>query len=429
MNSSVPPIMKRKLPARIAARVETEQQCRNTKDQQDIAVFEPTTLPSARPGTPSSTDLTEISSSGAEVPKATTVRLTIRAGMPRRRLRLTAPLTRNVAGQKQDDQAQAGDKEFRGSRDQSCPFLQLPTRTAAQVVTPALGAQARFRQAALALPPALPMPGMRRRPNMASTAMKIRKRLTILSITRGPNRDQWTRSSIPAARFRRQAARRNRLEDAALWPVAGEARLLAVKRLLHLGHDIWAMPSASPSSTPASADPEFAGEKLRVVGQAPHRGASWTWANETVVDLGTGSPWSRSTSSGRSGRNGSSIDLSLPAVWTRRSMPRRAMASVEGPPPKNLAEMTPIEPTIGAVVEPDVIGRTGKPVATRGGHVLDEGMDGAASFRRQAAGCGGRRSAKIGRGWPPGEFDDEGHRRGFAARKGAFDHRCEGWRR
>ncbi len=58
-----------------------------------LAVFDPTTLPKARPGLPSSTALTEISNSGADVPKATIVRLTINAGMPTRRLRFTAPLT------------------------------------------------------------------------------------------------------------------------------------------------------------------------------------------------------------------------------------------------------------------------------------------------------------------------------------------------
>ena len=59
-----------------------------------FAVLEPTTLPIAMPGALSSTALIEISSSGAEVPKATIVRLTINAGTPRRSERFTAPLTR-----------------------------------------------------------------------------------------------------------------------------------------------------------------------------------------------------------------------------------------------------------------------------------------------------------------------------------------------
>ena len=46
-----------------------------------LAVFEPTTLPRAIPGALSSTALIEISNSGAEVPKATMVRLTINAGI------------------------------------------------------------------------------------------------------------------------------------------------------------------------------------------------------------------------------------------------------------------------------------------------------------------------------------------------------------
>ena len=58
-----------------------------------LAVLDPTTLPSASPGTPLMIASTEIRSSGAEVPKATMVRLTISAGMPSRRLRFTAPRT------------------------------------------------------------------------------------------------------------------------------------------------------------------------------------------------------------------------------------------------------------------------------------------------------------------------------------------------
>ena len=64
------------------------------KTSKIFAVFDPTTLPMAMPGTPSMAALTEISSSGAEVPKATIVRLTISAGMPMRRARLTAPFTK-----------------------------------------------------------------------------------------------------------------------------------------------------------------------------------------------------------------------------------------------------------------------------------------------------------------------------------------------
>ena len=59
-----------------------------------FAVFEPTTLPMAIPGAPSSTAPTEIKSSGADVPKLTIVRLTSSAGIPSRRARFTAPRTR-----------------------------------------------------------------------------------------------------------------------------------------------------------------------------------------------------------------------------------------------------------------------------------------------------------------------------------------------
>ena len=58
-----------------------------------FAVFDPTTLPNAIPGALSKTALIEISSSGAEVPKATIVKLTINAGTPSRKDRFTAPLT------------------------------------------------------------------------------------------------------------------------------------------------------------------------------------------------------------------------------------------------------------------------------------------------------------------------------------------------
>ena len=58
-----------------------------------FAVFDPTTLPRAIPGALSNTALIDTSSSGADVPKATIVRLTIKAGTPRRRDRFTAPFT------------------------------------------------------------------------------------------------------------------------------------------------------------------------------------------------------------------------------------------------------------------------------------------------------------------------------------------------
>ena len=55
--------------------------------------------------------------------------------------------------------------------------------------------------------------------------------------------------------------------------------------------------------------------------------------------------WRRvTTSSGRSGWNGSRIALRSPAVCTRRSIPKRAIASWKPKP----AETTPIEPMIEA---------------------------------------------------------------------------------
>ena len=92
------------------------------------------------------------------------------------------------------------------------------------------------------------------------------------------------------------------------------------------------------------ADPERAGEQVGVVTSslvAPARlrrgptNSSWMRAC---------SAFRRSTSSGSSGRNGSSIALFSPAVWTRRSMPKRSISRLK---PK-LAETTPMEPTMDA---------------------------------------------------------------------------------
>src|SRR6056300_671705 len=56
-------------------------------------MFDPTTLPSAKPGASPSTAWIDTNNSGADVPKATTVRLTTKAEMPNRNARLTAPRT------------------------------------------------------------------------------------------------------------------------------------------------------------------------------------------------------------------------------------------------------------------------------------------------------------------------------------------------
>ena len=69
--------------------------------------------------------------------------------------------------------------------------------------------------------------------------------------------------------------------------------------------------------------------------------------------------FSRSTSSGRSGRNGSRRDLSSPAVWTRRSTPSFSSACVK----PNPAEMTPIEPVIELSSTQTSVGGAGEPVA------------------------------------------------------------------
>lgn len=59
-----------------------------------LAILEPTTLPIARPETPSRTALIEINNSGAEVPNATTVRPIINLEIPNLFETLIAPLRR-----------------------------------------------------------------------------------------------------------------------------------------------------------------------------------------------------------------------------------------------------------------------------------------------------------------------------------------------
>ena len=72
----------------------TGEDRRQAQHQQDVRRVRAHHIAQRQPRHPSaSTAPIEISSSGAEVPKATMVRLTISAGTPTRRLRFTAPLT------------------------------------------------------------------------------------------------------------------------------------------------------------------------------------------------------------------------------------------------------------------------------------------------------------------------------------------------
>ena len=59
-----------------------------------LAVFDPTTLPRAIPEAPLKVALIAMSNSGADVPKATMVKLIINAGIPNLWLKLTAPFTK-----------------------------------------------------------------------------------------------------------------------------------------------------------------------------------------------------------------------------------------------------------------------------------------------------------------------------------------------
>jgi hypothetical protein len=73
-------------------------------------MFEPTTLPRAIDGAPRSAASTLTRSSGAEVPKATTVRPTMRAGMPSRRLRRNRARAR-ACRRRPEQQREAGEGE------------------------------------------------------------------------------------------------------------------------------------------------------------------------------------------------------------------------------------------------------------------------------------------------------------------------------
>ena len=65
-----------------------------------FAVFEPITLPIAKPDAPSAMADNTIKSSGADVPKATTVKLTNNAEIPSRSAKLTAPRTKKSPANK-----------------------------------------------------------------------------------------------------------------------------------------------------------------------------------------------------------------------------------------------------------------------------------------------------------------------------------------
>ncbi len=151
-----------------------------------LAMFDPTTLPSASPGAPSRMAWTLTSNSGADVPKATTVRLTTSAGMPSRRARFTAPFTSASPAKIRMTRPSA---TLNRSIDISQVFPQgqgaRPTRGAPQW----RHLRERARRA---------FPGKRRRPNIASTAIPIRKRVMILTSIQRPNRAQPTRASSAA---------------------------------------------------------------------------------------------------------------------------------------------------------------------------------------------------------------------------------------
>ena len=134
-----------------------------------FAVFEPTTFPNARLGTSSITALMAMISSGAEVPKATTVRLTIRAGMPKRILRLTAPLTSASPARIRSANPRAADSQTTG-QPLPLPQAQGPVPILKRPQDEQRAASSRF------------LPGNFNLPNIASTPMPTRNRTTIFRI-------------------------------------------------------------------------------------------------------------------------------------------------------------------------------------------------------------------------------------------------------
>ena len=156
-------------------------------------------MPSARPGTPSSTALTEISNSGAEVPKATTVGLPMSAGMAQPQAEVDGAFHQRVAGQQENDQPRGRQRRI----PQITKYIPDGSRTGGMDrragCSGRIARQSRgLGQAAEAARPLPPIRGQRRRPNMASTDHEVRNRLTILSITSGRYRDHSALSSMPA---------------------------------------------------------------------------------------------------------------------------------------------------------------------------------------------------------------------------------------
>ena len=129
------------------------------------------------------------------------------------------------------------------------------------------------------------------------------------------------------------------------------------------------------------------------------------------------SRFSRSTSSGRSGRNGSSMLLSSPAVCTRRSMPCRAMKLLEAERGRD----HPDRADDAVRVEMDAVGRRGQPVAARGRHVLDEGVHRHPLLVGQPADA--RRDQARLRRAAAGRVDRQRHRLRLAAAEGRLDQR------
>ena len=138
-----------------------------------LAVFEPTTLPKAIPGALSKVARMAIKSSGAEVPKATIVKLTIKAGTPSRKLRLTAPFTSASPAKSRITRPIAD-----SSQSITGPYSPPHTHGGFPIIIrPQLLQRTDLDRLIF---------GIRKRPNMASTAIPTKNNTTILKIISKP---------------------------------------------------------------------------------------------------------------------------------------------------------------------------------------------------------------------------------------------------
>jgi hypothetical protein len=252
-------------PARIAGGVQARDDRGNTENQQDIRRVRPHDIAQRQPRHTVEDRLDgdeKLGRGGAEGDDG-------QRHDQRRNAEAKAEVHRalhqDIAGQEEDDEAEPRQSEL-CRHASALPFGAMRARPAAQVVAAAGLAKARFGK-----PPCRRVIlGRRRRPNMASTAMKIRNSETILSITTGRTA---RRPRAPPARGdlggQRQA---EASEEAALLAIDGEPGLVAVK-LLHLGNQM------------ADAVGKAQLDRLVPVQNAPVKSSGWSCRRSPRLDF------------------------------------------------------------------------------------------------------------------------------------------------